>query len=49
MLILAVFMVDIDNTVFNVALPSLVREFGASASQLQWITTAYSLVFANSY
>jgi EmrB/QacA subfamily drug resistance transporter len=45
-LILAVFMVGIDNTVLNVALPSLVREFGASASQLQWITTAYSLAFA---
>ena len=45
-LTLAVFMVGIDNTVLNVALPSLVREFGASASQLQWITTAYSLVFA---
>ena len=45
-LILAVFMVGIDTTVLNVALPSLVRELGASASQLQWITTAYSLVFA---
>jgi MFS family permease len=45
-LTLAVFMVGIDNTVLNVALPSLVRELGASASQLQWITTAYSLVFA---
>jgi MFS family permease len=39
-------MVGIDNTVLNVALPSLVRELGASVSQLQWITTAYSLVFA---
>lgn len=46
MLILAVPMVGIDATVLNVALPSLVRELGASASQLQWITTAYSLVFA---
>jgi EmrB/QacA subfamily drug resistance transporter len=45
-LMLAVFMVGIDTTVLNVALPSLVRELGASASQLQWITTAYSLVFA---
>jgi MFS family permease len=45
-LTLAVFMVGIDTTVLNVALPSLVRELGASTSQLQWITTAYSLVFA---
>jgi MFS family permease len=45
-LTLAVFMVGIDNTVLNIALPSLVRELGASVSQLQWITTAYSLVFA---
>jgi hypothetical protein len=45
-LTLPVFMVGIDTTVLNVALPSLVRELGASASQLQWITTAYSLVFA---
>jgi MFS family permease len=45
-LMLAVFMVGIDTTVLNVALPSLVRELGASASQLQWIVDAYSLVFA---
>ena len=45
-LTLAGFMVGIDATVLNVALPSLVRELGASTSQLQWITTAYSLVFA---
>lgn len=37
-LTLAAFMVGIDNTVLNVALPSLVRELGASVSQLQWIT-----------
>lgn len=45
-LVLPSFMVGIDATVLNVALPSLVRELGASTSQLQWITTAYSLVFA---
>jgi MFS family permease len=45
-LTLAAFMVGIDATVLNVALPSLVRELGASTSQLQWITTAYSLAFA---
>jgi DHA2 family multidrug resistance protein-like MFS transporter len=30
----------------NVALPTLVRDLGASASQLQWIVGAYALVFA---
>lgn len=30
----------------NVALPTLVRELGATARQLQWIVDAYALVFA---
>lgn len=30
----------------NVALPTLVRELGATAQQLQWIVDAYALVFA---
>lgn len=30
----------------NVALPTLVRQLGASAQQLQWIVDAYALVFA---
>jgi sugar phosphate permease len=45
-LILAVFMVGLDNTVLNVALPTLVRDLNASTSQLQWIVAAYSLAFA---
>ena len=39
--------VGIDGTIVNVALPSLVRELGASSSQLQWIVDAYTLVFAS--
>ncbi|MFZ4515921.1 MAG: DHA2 family efflux MFS transporter permease subunit, partial [Acidimicrobiia bacterium] len=35
-----------DNTIVNVALPTLSRELSASTSQLQWIVDAYSLVFA---
>jgi DHA2 family multidrug resistance protein-like MFS transporter len=42
----SVFLVVVDNTIVNVALPTLNRELGASVSQLQWIVDAYGLVFA---
>ena len=45
-LCLALFIVMIDNTVLNVALPTLSRQLHATNSQLQWIVDAYSLVFA---
>lgn len=35
----------LDNSVLNVALPTIARSLNASASDLQWITTAYSLLF----
>lgn len=41
-----VVVIAIDNTVLNVALPSLSRALTASASDLQWIVDAYVLVFA---
>ncbi|MFF3496509.1 MFS transporter [Streptomyces sp. NPDC002795] len=34
----------LDNTVLNVAIPSLTRELGASTSDIQWMISAYSLV-----
>jgi EmrB/QacA subfamily drug resistance transporter len=37
--------VSLDNTVLNVALPTLVRQLRASDSELQWIVDAYVLVF----
>ncbi len=37
--------VSLDNTVLNVALPTLVRKLHASDSQLQWIVDAYVLAF----
>ncbi|GAA2891076.1 MFS transporter [Actinoplanes cyaneus] len=41
-----VFLVEmLDNSVLNVALPTIGRELGASASALQWITSGYSLLF----
>ncbi|WP_194236388.1 DHA2 family efflux MFS transporter permease subunit [Streptomyces acidicola] len=36
--------VGLDVTVLNVALPTLVRELGASAGQLQWIVDIYALL-----
>ncbi|MFM7069614.1 MAG: MFS transporter, partial [Actinomycetes bacterium] len=45
-LCLSLFMVVLGNTVLNVAIPTLVRELGASSQQLQWIVDAYALVFA---
>ena len=46
-LCLALLIVGIDGTIVNVALPSFVRELGASTSQLQWISDAYTLAFAS--
>ena len=45
-LCLTLVMVSVDNTILNVALPTLAREFNATASQLQWIVDSYVLVFA---
>ena len=39
-------LVMIDNTIVNVALPTLARDLGAGISGLQWIVDAYTLVFA---
>ncbi|HUH81006.1 MAG TPA: hypothetical protein VLZ06_06730, partial [Solirubrobacteraceae bacterium] len=44
-LCLPLLIVSLDNTVLNVALPTLVRELHASDSELQWIVDAYVLVF----
>lgn len=43
---LSLLIVGLDNTILNVALPSLQREFNASASALQWMVDSYVLVFA---
>lgn len=42
----ALFMIMLDNTVVNVALPSIQRDLGASISSLEWTVNAYTLVFA---
>jgi EmrB/QacA subfamily drug resistance transporter len=45
-LLLAAFAINVDTTIVNVALPSLVRELGASTTELEWIVDAYNLLFA---
>src|SRR5262249_53694291 len=45
-LCLSALIINIDVTIVNVALPSLVRELGASTTSLQWVVDAYTLVFA---
>jgi EmrB/QacA subfamily drug resistance transporter len=45
-LALSLVVIGMDNTILNVALPTLVRDLDASASQLQWMVDAYVLVFA---
>jgi EmrB/QacA subfamily drug resistance transporter len=45
-LALSLVIIGLDNTVLNVALPTLQRAFGATAAELQWMVDAYVLVFA---
>jgi len=43
---LSLIVIGLDNTILNVAIPTIQREFDASASELQWMVDAYVLVFA---
>lgn len=45
-LCLGVLLVGIDNTIVNVALPTIGRSLNASISDLQWVVDCYTLVFA---
>jgi EmrB/QacA subfamily drug resistance transporter len=45
-LCLSVLLVVVDNTIVNVALPTISRKLSASTQDLQWVVDAYSLVFA---
>jgi len=42
----ALFMIMLDNTVVNVALPSIQRDLKTDLSSLEWTVNAYTLVFA---
>jgi EmrB/QacA subfamily drug resistance transporter len=41
------FMAILDNLVVNIALPTISRDLDARATQLQWVISAYTLVFAS--
>lgn len=43
---LSLVIIGLDNTILNVALPTLQRDLSASASELQWMVDSYVLVFA---
>ena len=45
-LCVSVLLVGIDNTIVNVALPTLAAELSADTSGLQWVVDGYTLVFA---
>jgi len=44
---LSLVIIGLDNTILNVAIPTIQRELDATASQLQWMVDAYILVFAS--
>jgi EmrB/QacA subfamily drug resistance transporter len=43
---MSILLVSLDNTIINVALPTIHRDLGASLSQLQWTVDAYTVVLA---
>ena len=43
----SLFIIVLDNTILNVAVPTIVREFHTNVSSLQWVISGYSLVFAS--
>jgi EmrB/QacA subfamily drug resistance transporter len=45
-LCLSLTVISIDNTILNVALPSIVRSLGAAGSELQLLIDGYTIVFA---
>lgn len=45
-LCLSLLIIVMDNTILNVAIPSMMDELGATNSQIQWIIDSYVLVFA---
>jgi EmrB/QacA subfamily drug resistance transporter len=45
-LCLTLFITNLDGTILNVALPTIVRTLHATSSQLQWVVDSYTMVFA---
>lgn len=44
----ALALISLDNTIVNVALPSLQEDLKATTAELQWVVDAYSVIFAGS-
>jgi len=44
--IIAAFIVVLDNSVLNVAIPTILRDFDTTLPSLQWVITGYALTFA---
>ena len=44
--IMSAFIVVLDNSVLNVAIPTILREFHTTLPSLQWVVTGYALTFA---
>ena len=45
-LCVSLLVVNLDSTILNVAMPTIVRDLHASSSDLQWIVDVYAIVFA---
>jgi EmrB/QacA subfamily drug resistance transporter len=43
---LSLLIIGLDNTILNVAIPTLQGEFNATASELQWMVDSYVVIFA---
>src|ERR1700712_2271823 len=42
-----VVIISLDSTVLNVAIPTILKDFGTTLPSLQWVITGYALVFAS--
>jgi predicted MFS family arabinose efflux permease len=42
-ILVASFMVVLDFTIVNIALPSMERDFGVTTSVVQWVVTGYAI------
>ncbi|HEY3831612.1 MAG TPA: MFS transporter [Acidimicrobiia bacterium] len=43
----SLFIIVLDNTILNVAVPTIIRDFHTQVSSLQWVISGYSLIFAS--
>jgi EmrB/QacA subfamily drug resistance transporter len=43
----SLFIIVLDNTIVNVAVPTIIRELHTDVSSMQWVISGYSLVFAS--